>query len=138
MRFQKINGQMVSWSLEKHRIDWDGESLSKSQKQVKAFLRPFWERLAVYEEAMLPGTKLRLDFFCKSRMIAIEFDGIQHDKYNKFFMNDNRSNYIKQRMRDEKKNELCQLNEIILLRFKPSDLKIMSKSWVRDKWGIEI
>lgn len=138
MRFKKINGQISNIPIDQYKIDWDGPSLSKAQFQVKQFFKPFWEKQAVYEEVMLAGTRLKLDFFNRSKMIGIEFDGSQHNKYNAFFSNNNRCNYIKQKMRDKKKEELLELNGIFLIRLIAADLPKLSREWFREKWNIEI
>lgn len=138
MKFKKINGQVSNIAIDKYKIDWDAPSPSKGQFEVKQFLRPLWERCAVYEEVVLAGTKLRLDFFNRNKMIGIEYDGVQHQKFNKFFMGNSRSNYVKHQMRDKKKEELLELNGIFLIRLIPDDLKNLSKQWFREKWDIEI
>ena len=99
-----------------YKIDWDDDSLSKLQRDVKILLRHYWEGEFVYEELPVIGTRLRIDFYNATREIAIEVDGKQHTEYNKFFHNNNKMNFFKQLERDERKESFCIRNNIDLYR----------------------
>jgi hypothetical protein len=96
-------------------INWEKGSRSKLQATVKDFLKVFWDGDVVFEEFPLVGTRLTLDFYNATKNIAIEVQGRQHTKYNKFFHKGNKMNYLDQLKRDEEKLAFCDLNSIKLL-----------------------
>jgi len=61
------------------------------------------------------GTRLTIDFYNATKNIAIEVQGNQHTKYNKFFHKGNKMNYLDQLKRDDEKLAFCDLNNIKLL-----------------------
>jgi len=61
------------------------------------------------------GSRLTLDFYNATKNIAIEVQGKQHTKYNKFFHRNNKINYLNQLKRDDEKLAFCDLNNIKLL-----------------------
>src|SRR4051812_518009 len=83
-------GRQVDVSIAPHLIDWD-YIVSKPQKAVKDFLRPYWTHKRVLEEFPVPGTKMRVDLLCLSPGpndtdgIVVEVSPKQHDQFNKFF-----------------------------------------------------
>jgi hypothetical protein len=54
-------------------------------------------------------TGLELDIYYPEYGFAIEVQGVQHEKYIKFFHNGDPNNFIKQQARDQLKKELCGL-----------------------------
>ena len=75
-------------------INWEEGSRSKLQGKVKNFLKVFWDGDVVFEEFPVVGSRLTLDFYNATKNIAIEVQGKQHTKYNKFFHKDNKINYL--------------------------------------------
>ncbi|RGB31831.1 hypothetical protein C1646_744199 [Rhizophagus diaphanus] len=59
-------------------------------------------------------TGLELDIYYPEYGFAIEVQGVQHEKYIKFFHNGDPNNFIKQQARDQLKKELCKENQIAL------------------------
>ena len=59
-------------------------------------------------------TGLELDIYYPEYGFAIEVQGVQHEKYIKFFHNGDPNNFIKQQARDQLKKELCEENQIAL------------------------
>lgn len=98
-----------------YQIDWDGDSRSKFQKEVKECLRQYWIGNLVYEEFPMVGSRLKFDFFNASQNIIVEADGKQHIQYVEFF-HKNRGSFLTQIKRDEKKEEFCKRNGILLIR----------------------
>jgi very-short-patch-repair endonuclease len=82
----------------------------------------------VCEEFPVVGTRQTIDFFNITKRVAIEVDGVQHDKFNKFFHNNDRFKYADQLIRDDIKEKWCKKNGITLIRIKPHDLPL-SKSF---------
>lgn len=103
------------------RIDWNGKSRSKFQKEVKKYLYPHWKYDQVFEEFRLVGTRLSLDFYNHTKKIAIEVQGAQHLKFVEHF-HKTRANFVRQIRRDNKKLTFCELNEIELLEIYPDDI----------------
>tara|TARA_B100001287_G_scaffold262069_1_gene251666 strand:- start:1768 stop:2181 length:414 start_codon:yes stop_codon:yes gene_type:complete len=106
----------------KYLIDWDANCKSGIQKTVKNFLHDNWFADVVFEEFPVAGTRLTFDFFNATRNIAVEVDGNQHYKYNKFFHSNSRQNFLSQLKRDEKKEYFCEINNISLLRVLESEI----------------
>ena len=57
---------------------------------------------------------LELDIPYYDYGFAIEVQGEQHEKFNKFFHRGDPNNFIKQQERDQLKKELCEKNQIAL------------------------
>jgi very-short-patch-repair endonuclease len=106
----------------KYLIDWDANCKSGIQKTVKDVLNDNWFADVVFEEFPVAGTRLTFDFFNATRNIAVEVDGNQHYKYNKFFHSNSRQNFLSQLKRDERKEYFCEINNITLLRILESEI----------------
>jgi very-short-patch-repair endonuclease len=106
----------------KYLIDWDADCKSGIQKKVKNVLYDNWFADVVFEEFPVAGTRLTFDFFNATRNIAVEVDGNQHYKYNKFFHSNSRQNFLSQLQRDEKKEYFCEINNIELIRILESEI----------------
>ena len=105
----------------KYLIDWDKKCRSKLQKKVKDLLYSNWVSDVVFEELPVLGTRMTLDFYNANKKLAIEVDGNQHYKYNKFFHSNSRQNFLSQLQRDEKKEYFCEINQIKLVRILERD-----------------
>tara|TARA_R100000734_G_C3292871_1_gene84456 strand:+ start:580 stop:993 length:414 start_codon:yes stop_codon:yes gene_type:complete len=106
----------------KYLIDWDADCKSGIQKTVKNVLYNNWFADVVFEEFPVAGTRLTFDFFNATKNIAVEVDGNQHYKYNKFFHSNSRQNFLSQLKRDEKKEYFCEINNITLFRILESEI----------------
>lgn len=93
MRLKTVSGYSVYHNVSRFRIDWDKSSRSKIQFKIKQLLRPYWERQIVYEEFPVYGSRLKVDIFNATKKIAVEIQGDQHEKFNKFF-HGSRLNYF--------------------------------------------
>lgn len=102
-------------------VDWEGKCRSRFQERVKSLLKPYWFADIVFEELPVIGTRLTIDFYNANRKIALEVDGNQHYKFNKHFHGNNRSKFLGQLQRDEKKEYFCEINNIRLVRILESD-----------------
>jgi|TARA_R100000008_G_C3514961_1_gene130818 hypothetical protein len=123
MEFKTIHGQVKRVkNIKKRIIDWEAPSRSKRQREVKKFLKKFWQSHVVFEEFPVAGTRLSIDIYNANKKIAIEVQGSQHTKYNKFFHGGHRNNYLEQLKRDEMKFKFCELNDIQLVEIYDSDV----------------
>ena len=105
----------------KYLIKWDQKCRSKIQKRVKDLLNQYWFADIVFEEMPVIGTRLTIDFYNANKKIALEVDGNQHYKFNKFFHGNSRQNFLSQLQRDDKKEYFCEINNIKLVRILESD-----------------
>ena len=123
MEFQTIDGKLKRVkNLKKRIINWEASSRSKRQKAVKDFLKDYWFNHVTFEEFPVVGTRLSLDFYNSNKRVAVEVQGSQHTKYNKFFHGGHKSNYLEQLKRDQIKAEFCEVNDIILVEIYDSDI----------------
>lgn len=137
MRLYDIRGRLVYHNINKYLINWDGPSPSKLQKRVKDFLRPYWQRHLVYEELIVYGSRMRVDFFNATKKQAIEVNGSQHDSYNNFF-HKNRMNYFMSIKRDVKKAEWLEKNGFKLIELEEDDIPFLSPEYIKEKFGVYI
>jgi hypothetical protein len=105
----------------RYLIDWNKKCRSKIQKRVKDLLHGYWDADVVFEELPVAGTRMTLDFYNANKKIALEVDGNQHYKFNKFFHSNSRQNFLSQLQRDEHKEYFCEINQIRLVRIVESD-----------------
>lgn len=105
----------------KYLINWDSESRSKFQKQVKDFVKEYWMNDVVFEEFPLAGSRLSFDFYNSNKKVAIEVQGGQHLKYTPHFHGKSKSNWLGQIRRDNDKEKFCKINGIKLVEIYPKD-----------------
>ncbi len=105
----------------RYLINWDKKCRSKIQKRVKDLLYSYWMADVVFEELPVVGTRMTIDFYNANKKVAIEVDGNQHYKFNKFFHSNSRQNFLSQLQRDEKKEYFCEINNIKLVRILEND-----------------
>ena len=116
MKFINKNGKpLIIKNYKKKLIKWDDKSRSNFQFETKQFLKQFWKKHIVFEEFVIPKTRLSLDFFNFSENIAIEVQGPQHLKYNKFFHGNTNYKYLSQLKRDQEKLDFCEEYDIKLI-----------------------
>lgn len=120
----------------KYVIDWNKESKSKFQFNVKRFLKKYWENDIVFEEFPIPKTRLSIDFYNSSKKIAVEVQGNQHREYVPYFHGDqHRIKFLQQLKRDDMKMKFCSSNDIILVEIYQED--ILSKKLFKS-FGAEL
>jgi len=123
MEFKTIHGRVKRIkNIKKRIIDWNTPSKSKRQREVKKFLKKYWQSHVVFEEFPVAGTRLSIDFYNANKKIAVEVQGSQHTKYNSFFHGGHKNNYLEQLKRDEMKFKFCELNEIQLIEIYDGDI----------------
>ena len=123
MEFKTIyGGTKRIKNVKKRIIDWEAPSKSKIQREVKKFLKKYWQSHVVFEEFPVAGTRLSIDFYNANKKIAVEVQGSQHTKYNSFFHGGHKNNYLEQLKRDEMKFKFCELNDIQLIEIYDKDV----------------
>lgn len=117
-----ISGRPISRCINRYRIKWNEKSRSKLQFKVKQLLLPIWNTDIVFEEFPVFGTKMKVDFFNATKRVAVEVNGPQHDKFNPFFHDGSRFNFLKGIKRDIQKGKWLECNKIKLIEIIESDL----------------
>lgn len=135
MRWKLANGKEIWKNDRKYEMDWAKPSPSKEAQVVKDFFRDHYKNLIWYEEYTLPSTRLRVDFLCATKKIAIEYDGGLHFNYNPFFHKGNRINYLRSLGRDSKKEEFLERNGYKVIHLFKEDLIKLSPQWMRENFG---
>src|SRR5690242_16532731 len=114
------------------RRSWNNGRESKGEQKcrevlTKLFGRPFVKARPDFLKNPMTGMNLELDCYCAELGLAIEYDGQQHYKYNKYFHR-NEEGYLKQRYRDEFKKYACKKNGVRLVKVpyyvQPEDIEI--------------
>ena len=68
----------------------------------------------ILEEFGIPEERLFVDFYLPHHSLAFEFQGTQHDEFNKFFHGD-KAGFNKSKARDDRKRSWCEMNSITLI-----------------------
>ena len=123
MTLVSVYGRAVNKPVNRYRIEWEATSPSMLQLRAKKLLYPIWRTDIVFEEFPVYGTKLRVDFLNMTKRIAVEVNGPQHDKFNKFFHNNSRLNFLAGIKRDMTKSKWLESNKIKLIEVIEADLK---------------
>jgi len=132
VKFTKLHGSKFIWfNTNKYRINWDKESKSKFQYNVKQFLRTYWQNDVVCEEMRIPGSLLRIDLINLTKKIAIEISGPQHENFH-YFHNNSRLKYLRQIKNDTAKQTWIEKNGFKFCEIFESDLPL-KKQWFEEK-----
>lgn len=115
MKLIGLNGKDYNTSIAKSKYIIKSERKCKSNLQYKIGqkLIKILNGFTVLEEFNIPGTKLKVDFFVPRLKLAIEVQGIQHYKFNKFYYK-SIENFKRQQANDKMKEAWCILNGIRL------------------------
>ncbi len=137
MKLKDVFSRTKSVSLKKYRIDWDKQSKSKFQFNIKQFFKQYWEYDNCVEEFPVLGTKLNCDLINFDKMFAVEADGNFHNTFSKFH-HKNRIGFLNSLRRDQKKDEWLQNNGFFIIRINENDIKNLSLEWVQNTFNIDI
>ena len=138
MRLYNVYGKPQSRKVSKYLVDWDAKSKSNIQFKTKQFLKPHWQNHIVYEEFPVYGTRLKVDFINVTKKIAIEVNGTQHSKFNKFFHGNSRAKYLESIKRDVKKREWLELNNFKIIEIEQNEVKLLTKKWFEKEFDITL
>jgi hypothetical protein len=118
-----------------NRIKWNIKRASDAQYRTKLFLKEFWEQDSVFEEFIIPGSRLRVDFINFTKKIAVEVSGRQHEEFNKFF-HKNRIGFIKSVKRDFQKIKWLEINDIKLIEIYDHETFNLNKKEIEQKFSV--
>lgn len=131
MKFKKLNSsKLAEINISRWRIDWDYE-VSKPQKLVKDFLKPFWKHHIVLEEFVIPGSRLRIDLLNLTTKIAIEVSPRQHFEMNAFF-HKTKAGYLSSIKRDVAKEKWIKDSGFKYVELQDDDLLKLSREWFKE------
>ena len=95
------------------------ETCSSLHKRASDLLKKLFPCERIFEEVILPGTKLTskpltADFIIPKQKLVVEVHGEQHFKYNLFFFS-NKMEFFKAQSRDRDKKEWCEVNDFHII-----------------------
>jgi hypothetical protein len=93
--------------------------MSKGQTLLTSILEKLLPGENIVNEFHL-GERLKLDVYCPSYKLGLEYHGIQHFKYSSMFF-DSREEFLEAQKRDQRKIELCNEQNILLVVFRYDD-----------------
>ena len=138
MRLYDINGRLKKKAVSQYLIDWDGKSRSKIQFNTKQFLKPYWRNSIIYEEFHVYGSLMKVDILNVSRKIAVEVNGKQHDKFNKFFHANSRVKFLESIKRDMVKREWLEKNGFLVIEIEEDEVKDLSEEFFIKKFNLTL
>ena len=136
MRLYNIYGKLQNKNVSKYLIKWDAKSCSKIQFRTKQFLKPYWQNQIVYEEFPVYGTRMRVDILNATKKIAIEVNGSQHSKFNKFFHKGSRLKYLESIKRDVAKANWLESNNFKLIEIEEDEIDSLSLGFFKKNYNI--
>lgn len=138
MKLYKLNSNsQVSVNIVPYLIDWNKE-VSKPQKKVKDFLRPYLCGCIVLEELRIPGSLLRCDLVCVNKKWIFEVSPKSSHSFNPFFHKTRVGGFLKSVKSDIEKAEWAERNGFQLMVLDEDDIKILSKQFFLDRFGIQL
>lgn len=88
---------------------------SAGSSDLLDILKKIFSHFTIVQEYAI-GEGLCVDFFIREMKLAVEYDGRQHSEYIPHF-HGSRATFAHNKGLDQKKNTICSLNGIILVRF---------------------
>jgi len=138
MRLFNIRGKLIYKNVNSKRIKWSKKSRSKAQFKTKQFLKEFWENQIVYEEFPVYGSRMSVDFLNATKRIAVEVQGDQHFKFNKFFHKNSRSKYLEAIKRDVEKQKWIEKNNFQFLEIRTDEIHLLTVKYIKSKFNIDL
>lgn len=137
MLFKSLNGRVRDISYIPYLVEWD-RVVSAPQKRVKDFLKPYWERDVVLEEAAIIGKRMRFDLVNLNKQIVVEVSPKQHTKYSEFF-HGSVAGFKAALKRDLQKEEWCQINGFAFCELLEEDLaEDLTPALFKDRFNIDL
>jgi hypothetical protein len=137
MRWTKLSSTtLVDVRVSDYLINWD-RVVSKPQKKVKDFLRPYWKAGVVLEEVRIPGSLLRIDLIHLGRKIAVEVSPKSTHSFSKFF-HVNRITYSSALKRELQKEAWAKRNGFKFIEILEEDLNNLSPEWFKKTYDVTL
>lgn len=122
MKFKTLSNREIRMDILPERYPMRSREQSKSVGQFllgRSLRSIYGQHAVILEEFSIPEERLWLDFYLPHHNLAFEYQGQQHDEFNKFFHVD-KQGFNKSKRRDERKRQWCDLNTIVLLEVRGS------------------
>ncbi len=125
MEFKTLNDRTVRVELSPRRYPMRNKDACRSNGQyhLGCQLKRVYPGYVILEEFGIPESQLRIDFFVPNTKIAFEFQGIQHDEFNKHFHGD-AAGFKKSKRRDADKRRWCDMNGIALIEVRDEHITV--------------
>lgn len=125
-----LKGRNHKWNLSKYKPvnieSRDRQSRSKYHLLARQLLYELYNSYSILEEPLIPGSdRLYLDFYIPNLELAVEVHGEQHYEFIPFF-HKTKANFARAKVRDDKKKNWCELNDITLI--------VLPYSETEDEW----
>jgi len=114
LEFKDLTGRVHIFALDFKNFSMRPMSKSGPQKTLGNLLAKIYGPSKILEDYPLPGSNLSWDYWIPHSNIAFEFDGPQHQEFNKFF-HKTPEGFVKQVQRDNRKQRLADINGVRLL-----------------------
>lgn len=117
MKFKSLSNKEIRLEItaEQYPMRSRTQSRSLGQYTLGRLLRSIYGTNAIIlEEFTIPEERLFLDFYLPHYNLAFEYQGEQHDSFNKFFHTD-KTGFEKSKARDLRKRNWCEINNITLI-----------------------
>lgn len=126
MLFKDFSDNEYKINLAKYKLILDGRLRSKLFIEAVNIVKEVYPSDYLCAEVYIPcgNTKLYIDLFLPLRKIAIEVQGEQHYKFNRYMFK-NKLHFNQSRLRDIEKRNLLEHNNIKLVYFDYNE---------KDKW----
>ncbi len=124
MKFKTLNGKEVRLNVIADHYPVRSRATSKSEGQFnlgRQIQSIYGLAAVILEEFPIPDERLFLDFYLPHHTLVFEFQGTQHDTFNKFF-HLNKDGFKRSQERDSRKAEWCQVNNIVLVEIRDPNL----------------
>ena len=121
MKFKTLSNREIRMDIrpERYPIRSREQSKSHGQYMLGRLLRSIYGQALILEEFPIPDERLVLDFYMPHHNLAFEYQGRQHDEFNKFFHAD-QAGFQRSQARDARKKAWCVLNTIRLITTRDS------------------
>ncbi len=136
MVFRTLNGRERDVNISQYRVDWD-HHVSKPQKAVKDFLRPYWNGGIVLEEFRIPGCKLRVDLLRMDgpKPIMVEVSPESSHSFNKFF-HGSFAGFQRSLKHDFAKRDWAIESDYIYIELTEADFPLTTDTFAQ--WGVSL
>lgn len=129
-----INGRQRNVSTTRYLIKWD-RVVSRPQKAVKDFLRPYWQGDVVLEELRIPGSLSRCDLININHKVVVEVSPSQHTQYHPFF-HGSLAGFRASIKSDLRKQHWAEMNGFRFVEVLDEDINVLTPKWFLDKYGV--
>ena len=133
MVFKDLKGRERDISIKRYLINWE-RVVSRPQKAVKDFLRPYWEHGIVLEECPVFGSRMRIDLLRMDTCppIVVEVSPESSHSFNAFFHGNSRNRFGRACKNDlDKERWAREINGFDYVELKETDFPLTEAAFAR-------